>query len=578
MANFNLIYGVLIVIDLNSTLFFKGKFQIKSKFPDSELLGLLVQKIKMWMVPKWKRNRERIPNEMALWAMWEKGGQITSANGIVHLKSVYHQRSDSMQFWACKIIESWPSQNGCAPREWTTEIGFEQETLDRATISIVIYYSDRPGFIGPCLKDPDGSIPKIIKLFVEDNSVDCTIEGYPLDLKPKHLRPGDFPEFWKIVCDEQREVPVIYISPRGVDKMTREGENLVDPQKLVNLLGPNALVYYADDIDFSREMTELCTPSNFGCYSGSIRIYAPYPHIQDADDSYRHRYISTRNLEELGEEVYIILRRALAQDVHFYDKMFRTEDCKLLNDRAAAEKRKQEYRESLENELLGTAIEKEKTLQEQLDRVDDERFQWELDREAYDARIKELESDLYQSKAREDAYRYEAIVSKERKEALDAVREIPKYPQTPEDIARYFMIHFSDRIDFTKNGISSMKDCITRLDILWDALYQMVTLLYDLYENDEVKLVDQEFNRKSKLMLARGEGTMTRKDAKLMRQYTDVYQGKEIDIQAHVKTNENSETSNRFLRIYFYYDSSAHKIIVGSCGKHLDNYTTQKIK
>lgn len=123
-----------------------------------------------------------------------------------------------------------------------------------------------------------------------------------------------------------------------------------------------------------------------------------------------------------------------------------------------------------------------------------------------------------------------------------------------------------------------MKDCGTRLDILWDALYQIVTLLYDLYEDDEVKLVDQAFNQKSKLQLARGEGTMTRKDSKLMRQYTDVYHGKEIDIQAHIKTNETNDTSNRFLRIYFYYDSNAHKIIIGSCGKHLDNYTTQKIK
>ena len=572
-------YGdVLFMVDLNSTLFFKGKFQVKRKSPTNDLLWLLVQKIKIWIVPKWKRNKESIPNEISQWTSWKYGSQITSENGIVHLKSLYHQRSDLLEFWACKIIESWPSQNGYAPREWTTEIGFEQNTQDCATISIVIYYSDRPGFIGPCEKNPEGSIPKIIKLFVEDQSIDCSIENYPLDLKAKHLVPGDFPDFWKIVCDEDRDVPVIYISPRGVSETSNVGENLVDPQKLANLLGPNALVYYADDVDFSREMTQLCSPNNFGCYSGAIRIYAPHPHIQDADDYYRHRYISTRNLHDLGDEVYSILRRALAQDVHFYDKMFRMEDCKYLNDRMKAEKRKQEYRETLENELLGTAIEKEKMLQEQLDRVDNERFQWELDRDLYETKIKDLESDLYQSKAREDAYRHEALVSNKRKEALEAVRKISKYPQTAEDIAKYFVDHFADRIDFTENGFSSLKDCITKPDILWDALFQMSTLLYDLYENDEVKLVDQEFNQRSKLELARGEGRMTRKDPKLMRQYKDVYHGKEIDIQAHIKTNENNEASNKFLRVYFCYDSSIHKIIVGSCGKHLDDFTTQKVK
>ena len=32
------------MVDLNSTLFFKGKFQIKGKSPDNDLLWLLVQK------------------------------------------------------------------------------------------------------------------------------------------------------------------------------------------------------------------------------------------------------------------------------------------------------------------------------------------------------------------------------------------------------------------------------------------------------------------------------------------------------------------------------------------------------
>ena len=143
-----------------------------------------------------------------------------------------------------------------------------------------------------------------------------------------------------------------------------------------------------------------------------------------------------------------------------------------MNDRVAAEKRKQEYREALEDELLGCTVEKEKSLQEQLDKIDTERFQWELDRDEYETQIRELKSDLYQSKAREDAYREEATLSNKRKEALTSVRKISKYPQTAEDVGKYFVIHFADRIDFTENGKASLKDCGTRLDILWDALYQ----------------------------------------------------------------------------------------------------------
>lgn len=76
------------MVDLNSTLFFKGKFQIKRKSPDNDLLWLLIQKIKIWMVPKWRRNKELIPNEISQWTAWKYGNQITSENGIVHLKSL----------------------------------------------------------------------------------------------------------------------------------------------------------------------------------------------------------------------------------------------------------------------------------------------------------------------------------------------------------------------------------------------------------------------------------------------------------------------------------------------------------
>ena len=566
------------MVDLNSTLFFKGKFEIRTKNNDKDLLWDLILKVRGWMVAKWRKNGEEIPYRTSFWTSWKFGTNFSSKTGIVHFRSVYHRSLEENEFWACKIIESWPSKNGYAPREWVTEIGFRQTSLDSAAINIVIYYSDRPGFIGPCEPDPDGSIPNIIRKYVGDPAIECTAEGYPFDLKAIHLVPGDFLDFWRVICDEMREIPIIYISPRRIDAHPNAGENLIDAQKLVELLGPNALVYYADDIDFSREMSELCRAENFGCYSGGIRIYAPHPHINDKADPYRHRYISARDLSKIGASVYSILRRAFAQDVHFYDKMFRMEDCKALNDKAAAEKRKQEYKESLEADLLISVVAQELSLSAQLEKIDDERYHWELDRETYENEIRDLKSDLHLAKTHEDAYRRAAALSTQRKDALDAVRTIAQYPKSAQEIARYFCIHFADRIVFTERGNASLRECNTDPSILWDALYQMATTLYDLLEDPDITLVDHEFNRRSKLRLARSEGTMTRKDATLMRQYLDTYQGKSINIEAHIKTNEAKETSPRFLRIYFNYDGDSHKIIIGSCGKHLENFTTAKIK
>lgn len=556
------------MIDLNSTLFFKGQFDIHLKGENNDPLWVLILKIRKWMVSKWQKNGEEIPDATAGWSTWKRGGYISSVNNIVKFKSVYHKNKDELEFWACKIIESWPSKNGYAPREWTTEIGFQQTAKKSASINIVIYYSDRPGFIGPCEDPPKASIPGIIHSFINDKLIECTIERYPFTLKPIHLKPGDFPDFWEKVCDENRKIPIIYISPR---RGTEIVENLISPQKLMDILGPNALIYYANDINFSREMTELCEPINWGCYSGSIRIYAPCPQICDDNDSYRHRYISARTIAEIGDSVYDILRRALAQDVHFYDNMFRMEDCQALNEHAAFEKKMEEYKYNLESQVLDLAGEQETQFNK-------EKIQWDLDKGKYLEKIRELKDELYNAQNVGEAYREAAILSNTRADALNKVRNIEQYPKTATEIAEYFKIHFADRIAFTKRGEASLKECITDPSILWDAFYQIATRLFDLYTNDEVSDVDKQFNQQSNFRMVRGEGRMTRRNSNLMKHYHDKYDGKTINIETHIKTKETKEQSPKFLRIYFCYDSEVNKIIIGSCGKHLENQTTAKIK
>ena len=134
-----------------------------------------------------------------------------------------------------------------------------------------------------------------------------------------------------------------------------------------------------------------------------------------------------------------------------------------------------------------------------------------------------------------------------------------EYPDTPEKIAAYFECHFADRLAFTERGRASLADCKTDPRILWDALYQMATTLYELHTDASVTMVDRAFNERSAFRVARGEGTMT------------------ICIESHLKSNQNRESSPQFLRIYYCYDEVTHKLLIGSCGRHLDNYTTQKV-
>ena len=227
--------------------------------------------------------------------------------------------------------------------------------------------------------------------------------------------------------------------------------------------------------------------------------------------------------------------------------------------------------------LLAESAERESQLRQQLSAVDDREFEWELEKEQLESRLDELSRQLRAQQAQTDLLREEARLSGERKRSLDAVRGMDEYPDTPEKIAAYFECHFADRLSFTERGRASLADCKTDPRILWDALDQMATTLYELHTDASVTMVDRAFNERSAFRVARGEGTMTRRDSGLMRQFQDVYQGRPICIESHMKSNQNRESSPQFLRIYYCYDEVTRKLLIGSCGRHLDNYTTQKV-
>lgn len=151
-------------------------------------------------------------------------------------------------------------------------------------------------------------------------------------------------------------------------------------------------------------MTLLCKPEKFGCYSGNVRIYLPHPHVDDVADSYRHRMIYARDIVDNEEDIYGMLRRALAQDVHFYEDMFRVEDCKKLNERDLAEIRRNEYRQKIEDELLEINAEsdakRQNILKEELEKIENERYEWERAREEYEDNIKSLKEKIIVCKYR----------------------------------------------------------------------------------------------------------------------------------------------------------------------------------
>ena len=380
------------------------------------------------------------------------------------------------------------------------------------------------------------------------------------------MEPDAFPDLLALVSDPARRLPIVYISPSRGE--TGSFEPVIDPVRTADVLGPNALVYYGDSEEAYRAMVTVF-PGGFGCYGG-IRVYAPEPRFDDPDDQYRHRYLRNDFLAEYGtDRVLEILRRALAQDVHFYDTMFRLEDCRRMQEAARLRREQEAWRDRTETELLMSA------------EADIETIRKERDAQLY--RNMELEDEnqslrdqLHTANVLADSYRDEARASGDRKKALDELRSMAAYPESPQDIVSYFTRTFPDRIAFSKDGLASLKNCSTKPSVLWDALYQMCTTLYDLYTSDERMNVDEEFSRRSTFSVSASSGTMTKKDNKLMQQYFTEFEGRRFSIESHLKSGSR-ESDPRFIRIYYAYDAETRRLIVGSCGQHLANYTTQFI-
>ena len=552
--------------DLNAVLFYKAKLELAPTSADADLLWILVMEIREWMGQKWERNGDPITRDNHDWSAWKTGGHIRSASGKVNFLSAFCREDDGTVSWACRIIENMPARSGYAPREWTTELGFRQEPGSAACVDLILYYRDRSGFIGLCEEPPEASVPRIVRRLFTRTDVECRLGTLPLSLSPARLEPDSMPDFLNLVSNPERRIPIVYISPAGGE--AEGGSPILNPEKTADILGPNALVFYGASEETFHAMSEVF-PSGFSC-SGGIRIYAPEPHFEDAMDQYRHRYLNNDFFAEHGADCVLdILRRALAQDVHFYDTMLRIEDCQRLRETLRTRRELAEWRERTEVELLTSA-------EADMEAVRKERDEQMLQNMELEDQIKQLRDDLYNANALADSYRDEARTSGERKKALDELRNIAVYPETAQDIAAYFVRTFPDRIAFSNDGLASLKTCSTKPAVLWDALYQMCTVLYDLYASGERMNVDKEFSQRSTFSISANSGSMTKKNSRLMQQYVTEYEGRQLSIESHLKYG-SKESDPRFIRVYYAYDAETQKLVIGSCGQHLENYSTQFI-
>ncbi len=548
--------------DLNKTMFYKTAFDIRTTDEGDDALWSLLCSLRAWATRKYPA----LPREAAFWSALKRTGRVPFQEDCpVRFRSELCLE-DGGNHWAL-TIEEIAEMPGAAPRHWTTEVSFAWSAADAGAVAIVLSYGDTPGFLGPCQPEPALTLPGFIRTMLENDRLACTASGRPLSLGPTELSVGQFRDLWGFIADGERETPLVYISPR-FEPGSDEASFAVDPERVAAALGPSAFVCYSQDPAFTQEMRECIPDLAFRCCHGTVRVYASRPRVEETGDAGRHRFFPARDIEAMGEEAFVgILRRALAQDVHFYETMLRADGVKRR--RAWLIHTKQVKDESVSEALdMVEAAEEEKAvavdLLEELHHENDQ----------LKARNDELESELYLAQAK--ATTLESQLNRTGR-PMESSNDLDCWPLPYEGILRLFREHHGDRIDFTDRAYQSLDDCITEPSLVWNALHDLCTIAHPLLTSRDAGDYAKKFNAQSTFELKRGAGKMTRKDSRLMAQYQDTYQGRTINAEAHLAKG-NDDASPNSLRLYFTFDEETGRIIVSHIGKHLNNYSTRYLK
>lgn len=545
--------------DLSLTLFYKTSIDIESTDRTGDALWSLVCDIRRWMTRKWERRGVNIPRDNATWSKFKAGSHFADANDTVQFVSAIYYAENGNHKWACSITEDI-TEKGCAVRKWVTEIGLSCESQAKGTVSLVLSYGDQPGFLGPCQEKPRASVPGIVSNLVTDKRLKCSVSGVELQREARKLEAGMFPPFWTFLSDPKRDTPVIFISPK-----TDEGDSelLVKPQELADAVGPSALVYYATDKDFIEEMLATIPRYSYRCSNGTVRAYAPHPHVDNPADQYRHRYFTSTQIGEIGADALVsMFRRAYAQDVHFYETMVRTDVVRDMVYRSSLARRAERRVEEAEEAALDMAGGIEERLVQKVNEaaaLKDENSKLKCDNHNLELKVSSYEA----------AFKYGSPDS-------EKPREVWAWPHTPHEVVDAFQRACDDKIVFTHRAIDSLDECRSSAETIWSALYDLRTIAYELYVANERMDIAKEFNARSKFKYARSAGMMTRKNNSLMQQYFDEYDGRRINVETHIKSG-NKEADPKFIRIYFAYDEQTERLVVSFIGAHLDSYSTQFI-
>jgi hypothetical protein len=356
---------------------------------------------------------------------------------------------------------------------------------------------------------------------------------------------------------------------------------MIDAARLARTIAGAGLVYLAETSEVDEELEFLMVPKEFRPVNGGVRVYRPGADFTKPMQSYRHRFFTRTQIEELtAAEVEAQIARALGRrtgwltlrssilsvdDIEARRRELRRETLLEKTDTASRDELMQLYQAEIDR--LGETVrqlESEKTLAEDL--LDERDGEIETVRDS----LRHAEYDAESSRnALAGAKRQ--VASMER--AVETIRALNRLPSSLTDVIERIEQLHGHAISFAEAAKkSASKTRFSDVHLAWELLHAVATVLPVLAFVEKSKNLGAQFKARTGFELALTEGKQTNKDHTLagLRQFS--FEGRDWDMSPHVKAGKHPN----WLRVHFALDQAAERVLVGHCGDHLDTAGTRR--
>jgi hypothetical protein len=516
--------------------------------PDGETFKQLKRNVYGWLV---QREQDRILKEKAqeffFRCDWPNLFQ-THASVITNTFL-----SESGEAWAIRYTE--PDRKLGRKRFWYTDIGLKKEAMN-VIVSVRNSYAWNTEDLSPHREEPQSTIPRVVRFLLNDHTVYSGRPEFRLIGEPAIFKTvGMGKVLAEFIQSTDRRYPLIVFNGDGrshVNEARRLARDLTGKAQ-VAIIGVNT--------DLASEFQHYM-PKDYQIQIDQFRIFFPFNGSRNSPDRHRWYDISHPNYPEHRAGIlYGLLRNhtlaeaGAVESVEDISRMIGLDKLlKIKADNPAQQKILQEFfaehakvteeRDHAKNEAANYA--------NQIDSLEKENGDLKFKIQGVQARLNEAESET----------------------TVEMMKILPKIPENLLDTANLAARSLS-RLVITKGAIESAGEYANCQSFheAWEMLMHLNETMYHLkFVDDSSKDLEKTFKEKTGYDLAMNEGKVTQKDKKLMRLRTLIHDGQEYDMTPHLKHQNNEPKS---VRIYFAFDNTNKKIIVGHIGKHIPNATTR---